>query len=188
MTGLTVHIPTLETDRLILRAPRMEDFEPMMDFMETDRSKFVGGPTERRNSMRGFGHIAGLWVTRGYSLFIGERKDAPGTPIGAFGPFYPLSWPELEFGWSIWDAGNEGKGYVTEALRVLIPWTWDKTGAETAVSFIDADNPRSVNVAKALGAVHDPESTTAMNQPGSPFYDEEDVDILVYRHTKGALQ
>lgn len=188
MSGLTVHIPTLETDRLILRAPRMSDCEPMMDFMATERSKFIGGPKDRRDAMRGFGHITGLWVTRGYSLFIGALKDSPDTPIGAFGPYYPLDWPELEFGWSIWNPENEGKGYVTEALRRLIPWGWEKTGADRAVSFIDADNARSIRVAEALGAVQDAAATEAANRPGSPFHDAEGCPVQAWLHTKGRLQ
>ncbi len=187
MTGLTVHIPTLETERLILRAPQMSDCEPMMDFMATERSKFVGGPKDRRDAMRGFGHIAGLWVTRGYSLFIGALKDSPDTPIGAFGPYYPLDWPELEFGWSIWDSDHEGHGLVTEALRTLIPWSWDKIGRDTAISFIDEGNARSIRVAKTLGACLDNEATRTANMSDGLFDDGEETDVLVYRHHKGAL-
>jgi len=185
VTGLTVHIPTLETSRLILRAPRMADYVHMMDFMETGRSQFVGGPKDRRDAMRGFGHIAGLWVTRGYSLFIGVAKGDPDTPIGAFGPYYPLDWSELEFGWSIWNPENEGKGYVTEALRALIPWSWDRAGTSTAVSFIDADNTRSARVAQALGAVPDTAATEAANQPGNPFHTPEGPKVRVWRHNRG---
>jgi len=188
VTGTTVHIPRLETERLILRAPAMSDFEPFMDVLETDRSAFVGGPTPRRQSMRGFGHVAGLWVTRGYSLFVLDRRDAPGAPIGMAGPWHPVIWPELEFGWSLWDAAHEGQGFVTEAMRAIMPWAWDTTGTDTAVSFIDADNPRSIQVARALGARPDEDMTEEMNEPGSPFHDAEGARVQVWRHRKEALQ
>lgn len=188
MTGTQVHIPTLETGRLILRAPRQEDFGPFMDFLETDRSRFVGGPTERRNSMRGFGHVAGLWVTRGYSLFVIARNEAPDQPIGMAGPWYPELWPELEFGWSLWDVAAEGQGYVTEAMRALLPWAWEATGAETAVSYIDANNDRSIRVAEALGASRDAEATAALNAPGAVFHDPDGPDVLVFRHARRTLQ
>ena len=43
MTGLTVHIPVLETDRLRLRAPRLEDFEHWAAFFASERSRFERG-------------------------------------------------------------------------------------------------------------------------------------------------
>lgn len=190
MTGLTVHIPTLETERLILRAPRMADFEASIAFATGPRAAFVGGPHDQRTAMRGFGHVAGLWVTRGYSMFVAERKDRRGQPIGVMGPWHPLIWPELEFGWSLWDAEHEGHGFVTEAMRTLIPWSWERTGADTAVSFIDAGNDRSRRVAEALGATLDPDMSEAMNRPGSPFFEKGQADdgepLTVWRHSRAS--
>ncbi len=187
MTNSSVHIPTLESARLVLRAPVAADYEPFIDFYGTDRAEYVGGPvTDIRRLSRSFGNIAGLWLLRGVSLFVAEEKSNPGTPIGAFGPYEPMNWPEMEFGRSIWAPEAEGKGYATEAMRVLIPWTWNHTGKSTAVSFIDALNDRSRHVAKALGAVFDAEMSEAVNAPGGAFHDvsTEHNPVTVWRHNR----
>ena len=49
----TVTIPTLETDRLILRAPKAEDFEAYAAFCASPRSAGVGGPYNRAAPFRG---------------------------------------------------------------------------------------------------------------------------------------
>ncbi len=188
MTGLDLHIPVLTTERLVLRAPRTEDFAAFRAFLASPRAASVGGPvTETRAVSRSFGNIAGLWVLRGVSLFVAEEKARPGTPVGAFGPYEPMTWPEMEFGWSVWDAAAEGKGYVTEAMRTLIPWTWARTGKATAVSFIDADNARSIRVAEALGAVRDRAAEAEVNAADGPFHDPGTPDaapVTVWRHRR----
>ncbi|MEL7093698.1 MAG: GNAT family N-acetyltransferase [Pseudomonadota bacterium] len=185
--SMTFTIPTIETERMILRAPRIEDAPIFRAFYRSERSQFVGGPHEDESDLnRAFGSIAGLWMLRGHSLLIGELKSAPGVAIGAFGTYEPLHWPEPELGWALYDAKYEGKGYVTEALRAIMPWAWDRVGTDTFVSFIDEGNEASVRVAKALGAVFDSETTAAVNAPGAIFHDPDDVDVHVYRHRKEA--
>ena len=185
MTTRTLHIPTLETERLILRAPRAEDYGHFAAFFGSDRAAYVGGPTtDSFRLSRSFGNIAGLWLLRGVSLFVAETRSRPGHPIGAFGPYEPLNWPEMEFGWSLWDGDCEGQGLVQEAMKTLVPWTWDMTGLDTAVSFIDTLNTRSRNVAKALGAEFDAEMSEAINAPGGTFHGitEEGNPVTVWRH------
>ena len=40
-------IPQLETERLILRAPQIEDLDAMAQFFASPRSHSVGGPLDR---------------------------------------------------------------------------------------------------------------------------------------------
>ena len=180
-----VTIPRIETERLILRAPQLEDAEVFVRFLGTARAKHIGGPISRANAVRAFGHVAGLWVMRGYSSHVATLKDSD-RAIGMMGIWFPLDWPEPEFGWSIWDGADEGKGYVTEALRTLIPWTWEWTGLDTAISVIDEDNAASIRVAERLGAVLDDEATAAANAPGHRFHEEDRARALIYRHHQGA--
>ena len=183
----TFTIPTLETERMILRAPQIEDAPIFRAFYRSDRSKFVGGPHQNEGDInRAFGSIAGLWLLRGHSLLIGELKSDPGVAIGGFGTYEPLHWPEPELGWALYDGTQEGKGLVTEALRAIMPWAYDHVGTETFVSFIDEDNAASIRVAKALGATFDAEMTSTVNAPGGTFDDHEDTDVHVYRHHKEA--
>jgi len=96
----SVHLtaPVLETDRLILRAPQMSDFDKFLSFMLTERSKFVRPPEiDKTLAWRAFAHVTGMWVLRGYGTFIIEERDS-GEPIGMTGPWHPIYWPEREIG------------------------------------------------------------------------------------------
>ena len=65
MTSFT--IPTIETERLILRAPHLDDLPAMTAFFATERSHMVGGPKDAfecwSSSVEPAGSLgaAGLW-------------------------------------------------------------------------------------------------------------------------------
>jgi RimJ/RimL family protein N-acetyltransferase len=184
----TVTIPTLETERLVLRPPQLSDAPAFMAFLMSERAEFVGGPTPKGYAARSFASFPGQWVLRGYGYLIGALKSDPETPLGGFGVFHPVHIEEPEFGWALYDAKYEGKGYVTEAMRRIIPWAWPVLGVDTAQSHIDEGNTPSVAVAKALGATFDAAQTAIANAPGGEFYDEDDKTIVnIWRHHKGAL-
>lgn len=185
--SLTVTIPTLETERLVLRPPHLSDAKPFIDFVMSQRAEFVGGPVSEGYAARSFASFPGQWVLRGYGYFIGPLKSAPEVPLGGFGVFHPIHIEEPEFGWALYDAQHEGKGYVTEAMRRIIPWAWDVIGTNTAQSHIDEGNDASVEVAKALGATFDAEETERANAPGGDFDDEDGPQVNIWRHHKGAL-
>ena len=115
MTVALATAPTLETDRLILRAPKGEDWPAWRVFMASDRSRFMRtGELDDDKLWRGFGHVIGHWVLRGYGSFVYALKGGD-TPLGMTGPWHPFVWPEREIGWSVWTPEAEGKGYAFEA-------------------------------------------------------------------------
>ena len=188
MSVTAVHIPTLETERLILRAPRFEDATAYIAYRTSPRARFTGGTIDASLARTLFSSIAGLWVLRGYGLFMAALKTAPQNAIGGFGIFHTQKQEEPEFGWTLYDEQHEGKGLVTEAMRTIIPWAWDVMGVDTAQSHIDEGNDASVKVARALGAHFDAEQTKIANAQGGEFYDEGDSTIVnIWRHHKGAL-
>jgi RimJ/RimL family protein N-acetyltransferase len=178
MTTLT--LPVIETDRLTLRAPQMDDGKPFAAFLGSERAEFVGGGTGKVNyraSTRAWAHAAGLWLMRGYGPFTFCLKD--GTPIGNGGAWFPATWPEPEFGWLIWDAQYEGHGYATEAMTALRDWTWSALGLTTCTAYIDPENAASQRVAKRLGGWHD-------TQTPDPFADDDSepaVDVWRFSPT-----
>ncbi|MEJ6508604.1 MAG: GNAT family N-acetyltransferase [Octadecabacter sp.] len=185
---VTVTIPTLETERLILRAPQFSDANAYVAFKTSERAKFTGGPIPREMAESHFLHLSAYWMLRGYGLFIAALKTQPDHAIGGFGVFHPQRHAEPEFGWTLYDAIHEGKGYVTEAMRKVIPMMWDRLGTNTAQSHIDEGNAPSVAVARALGATFDAKQTQIANAPGGEFYDEDDRTVVnIWRHHKGAM-
>ena len=147
----------------------------------------AGGKSNRKDAARSFFAISGQWMLRGYGLFMAVRKEGPATPIGGFGIFHPLEQDEPEFGWTLYAAQYERQGFVTEAMRSVIPWAWGAMGVDTAQSHIDEGNEASVAVATALGATFDAQTTQKANGPGGAF-DDDGPFVNIYRHHKGALK
>lgn len=170
---LTVTVPVLHSERLVIRPPRAEDLSAFAGFFGSERSRFVGGPNRPfEDAARSFGHAAGLWLLRGYGLMIWCDRES-GKPIGHGGPWFPMAWPEPEFGWSLWDGAHEGKGYAREAMEVLIPWAWEHLGLETALAYVDTGNTASRRLAERLGGVPDPEAEPPIGDDGE--------DLVIYR-------
>lgn len=161
--------PMLETERLMLRSPRAQDWEAWHPFAMSERAQYIGGPHTLGTAWRGFCHIAGMWLVRGYGGFIVTLKGDE-QAIGMVGPWFPADWPEKELGWTLWRADLEGTGLMFEAASAARDFAFDVLDWDTAVSYIHRDNTRSVRLAERLGAVRD----DAAERPH-----EED---LVYRH------
>ncbi len=162
-------IPTLRTERLILRAPVIEDFPAYALLMASPRSAGMGGPFDTRAAWGRFCHDLALWRLFGHGALMADLA-VTGECVGQVGINHGPLFPEKELGWLVYD-GHEGKGYATEAARNLRDWAFATLGLATLVSYIAPDNVRSAAVAERLGAVLDP---TAPRQ---------DPDDLVYRHT-----
>lgn len=150
MTSTTFTIPTIETERLRLRAPRESDFEPEAEFFASERSAHVGGQMARDQVWRWLASVVGHWAFRGYGFFALEEK-ATGKFLGHVGPWFPEGWPERELGWTLM-SGAEGKGFAFEAATATRKWAYDSLGWTTAISLILHGNTRSVALAEKLGA------------------------------------
>lgn len=170
--------PVLTTERLILRAPVAGDWPFWRDFAASDRARFIR-PAEfdSAKSWRAFGHVIGHWVMRGWGSFIFTARGDD-RPFGMAGPWYPESWPEREIGWTVWTEEAEGRGYAHEAAAEARAYAFDNLGWDTAVSYIDPENLRSIALAERLGAILD--ETAAVP--------DRDESCLVYRHPAPSRQ
>ena len=169
---------TIETPRLLLRQPDIGDWEAIAAFLGDDRARFIGGPLNRRNAWRAFGHMVGHWTLRGYGLFIGVDKSTQ-KPVCSVGPWFPEGWPELELSWSIWTPEAEGKGFAYEAALAARDWTYTTLGCNTLVSYIDTANARSAALADRLGCTVDADAPRFADDPGTPA---DDRPYQVWRH------
>ncbi|SEW31682.1 Protein N-acetyltransferase, RimJ/RimL family [Cognatiyoonia koreensis] len=165
----------LTTERLTLRRPKASDWPAFRDFLTSERSRAIGGPDHIGVAWRTFASEIGHWDINGFGMWSVTRTGDD-TNIALIGPWHPIDWPEKEIGWMVLDPAVEGTGIATEAARAAINHAFTELGWDTAVSYIDPDNYRSIALAEKLGAVRDDAATPPERYPGA----------YVYRHPRVA--
>lgn len=143
--------PVLTTDRLILRAPQAEDFEPWAAFCADEETmRYIGGVQARSVAWRGICSVTGAWAIRGFSMFSVIEKST-GRWIGRMGPWQPEDWPGTEVGWAL-TRDTWGKGYATEGAIACMDYAFDVLGWREAIHTIEPENAASQAVARKLGS------------------------------------
>jgi RimJ/RimL family protein N-acetyltransferase len=153
MTGTSVHIPTVETERLRLRAPMSSDFAAYAAFRSSDRTKVLGGPNSRAEAFHMLCGLVGHWHIRGYGRWMVADCNTD-APLGIVGIYFPEDWPEPEIGWSVFDHA-EGKGIAHEAAVAARDYAYRVLGWTTIISLIVQDNTRSAALARRMGCEKD---------------------------------
>lgn len=159
---------TLETDRLLLRMWREEDFEPYAEMCaDPNVMRYLGGKTfDRLETWRHMAFFIGHWHLRGYGHWAVEEKSS-GQFIGRIGFLFPAGWPAFEIGWTlapqVW-----GKGYATEGARRALDYAFNELDKNHVISLIHRENKNSIRVAERLGEKLEGE-TRVMG-----------IDVLVY--------
>lgn len=150
MTGATVHIPTVETARLRLRAPRLSDLDLYAAFRASQRTRVLGGPFSRDEAFHQLSALIGHWSLRGFGRWMVADRETD-LPMGVVGPYHPEGWPEPEIAWSVFDEA-EGKGIAHEAALAARDYAYRVLGWPPAASLIATDNTRSAALARRMGA------------------------------------
>ena len=141
----------IESDRLILRMFREEDFEAYAKLTaDAEVMRFLGGKTfDRLEAWRHMAFLVGHWHLRGYGHWAVEEK-ASGNLVGRIGFLNPAEWPGFELGWTLareyW-----GRGYATEGARRALKYGFDELDRPHIISLIHPDNNSSIRVAERLG-------------------------------------
>ncbi|HEV2861575.1 MAG TPA: GNAT family N-acetyltransferase [Pyrinomonadaceae bacterium] len=142
----------LETERLILRMFREDDFEQYAEMCadpEVVRYLGEGRTLSRGEAWRQMAMILGHWQLRGYGLWAVEERES-GKLVGRIGFFNPAGWPGFELGWALrreaW-----GRGYATEGARRALEYAFAEMGREHVISLIHPENGASVKVAERIG-------------------------------------
>lgn len=172
--SIAAAIPTLETERLILRAPQLSDFETLEPVWRSERGAFMGGPFNEKDAWLDYAQAVAGWILRGVGYWTVTTKDD--IVLGLVGLGLATEDQELEFGW-LFTAEAEGHGYATEAGKAVHTYAFETLGLSTLISYVDKNNLRSVAVAQRLGAQPDAGAVPAA------FADED----LAFRHSKGTL-
>ncbi|GAB1596245.1 GNAT family N-acetyltransferase [Lysobacter claricitrinus] len=149
---MSEHGPRLETERLILRQWRAEDFERYAQMFAAPETHHIGGPLVLGDAWRRFLQMPGAWAIQGFAMFAIEEKSS-GLWMGQAGPWQPAGWPGTEVGYAL-HPDAWGKGYATEACATAMDWAFDVLGWNEIIHSIDVANTASQNVAKRLGATN----------------------------------
>lgn len=141
----------LETARLILRLPRIEDFERYAELMADETASLhIGGQLPRGAAWRRFLQMPGAWALQGFAMFsVIERSS--GRWVGQMGPWRPDGWPGNEIGYAF-HPDAWGKGYAVESAVAAVDWSFDTLGWDEIVHCIAPGNVASQTVAKRLGS------------------------------------
>jgi RimJ/RimL family protein N-acetyltransferase len=153
----------IETERLVLRVPRLDDAAALLEFVGDEEvmrriGDEPGGPEKAEAFVDRW---LKRWERNGVGPFIVELD---GTLIGRVGLIiwdrrtwetsaYEMAgeYAQEELGWALvrraW-----GFGYATEAAEAVKSWSYQERGITRLVSLIAPDNVRSQRVAEKLGA------------------------------------
>jgi RimJ/RimL family protein N-acetyltransferase len=161
----------IETERLILRKPRVEDAEDLtVAFADPETMRFMGDGSiatepEVENRIRFWLH---RWETNGLGLFALESRES-GRVVGRAGflVWDTATWETSSFAEAGERAGVElgwlvarehwGRGYATEAALALRDWGIAERDLTRLVSLIRPGNERSVRVAEKIGERYEDE-------------------------------
>jgi RimJ/RimL family protein N-acetyltransferase len=143
-------VPRFETERLRLRAPRVEDFDAYAEIVCGARGEYVGGPMNRDEAWHDFSSLSSCWMLFGHGGWAVETRDG-GELLGFVVLGLEPGDHDVELGF-LFREGAEGKGYAHEAAKRVRDWAFTHLRLPTLDSYIDARNARSVALAKRLGA------------------------------------
>ncbi|MCB0403771.1 MAG: GNAT family N-acetyltransferase [Bdellovibrionales bacterium] len=148
--------PDIETERLLLRPHRLEDFSDCVEmWSEPAVSRYtIGEPSSAQRTWVRMLAYAGHWVLLGFGYWAVEEKSS-GKFIGelGFADFKRDLHTSLEgvpeLGWALATRAHN-KGYATEALRAVVTWGDAHLEADRTVCLIRPENVASLRVAAKI--------------------------------------
>jgi RimJ/RimL family protein N-acetyltransferase len=148
--------PRIETERLVLRQWRKDDFRPYHAILRhPDVHKHFGpNPMNAEEAWRRLTSFVGGWQFLGFGMWAVEER-ASGKLVGIVGLFN--AWRELEpefgeepeMGW-IMAAETHGKGIAFEACRAALEWAESNLSPTAIWAIISPANTPSIRLAEKL--------------------------------------
>lgn len=175
--GICASVPQIVTTRLVLRAPKIEDYPAYEAVFTSARAQHIGGPFSPEDALNDFCRAVAGWMLRGTGMWTItlQGQDAA---LGWIYLWQESGDPDPELGWILTPEG-EGHGLAFEAARAVWPRGFDLFGNGGFVSYIGEDNLRSAKLAQKLGAVRDLAAEAELAAQG-------ETDLHVYRHYREA--
>jgi len=153
-----MNAPTLETERLLLRAHKREDFPALFELWSDPRTVGLMGmqPMSEEDCWAKFLRSFGSWQVNGFGFWAIEEKES-GRFVGEAGflnarrnmePKLPV--PEM--GWAL-SPSVHGRGYASEAVATALPWGEKHFGRVRISAIIAPENEPSLKLARKFGFV-----------------------------------
>ena len=169
--------PLLETERLILRQYRKDDFRPNHAIVGNDEvMRFVGGTgIDEEDCWRRLLASVGSWTLLGFGGWAVTRK-ADDRLVGTIALFNawrdmrPQFGEDPEMGW-IFAREVHGKGLAGEACRAVLDWADSALQPAPIWAIVHPDNGPSLRLAERLGferlddSVYKDEPTAVLRRP-----------------------
>lgn len=163
-------VPVIETEHLVLREHRLDDFADYLAlWTDPGVTRFIGGRPSSREEvwgrlLRNIGHWASLGF--GYWVIVEKETDRFIGEVG-FADFRRVIEPSLddmpEIGWAL-APHSHGKGYATEAAQAAVAWGDAHFGPVRTACIIAPENGPSIRVAEKCG-YREFQRTTYKDQP-----------------------
>jgi RimJ/RimL family protein N-acetyltransferase len=157
--------PTLETERLILRAFRMADLAPLAAMWSDENVvRYVGGQMlGREDTWRRSLAACGQWPYTGFGYWIVELKGT-GEVIGQLGfadfkrAMEPSIEGEPELGY-VFAPSAHGQGLAYEGCAAALDWADTNLKPDSYPAIISPENVASIRLAERLGFTRAPDAT-----------------------------
>ena len=152
-----MNVPIIETERLILRGHRLDDFPALAALWgDEEVTRHIGGrPSTRDESWARLLRYGGHWQLLGYGYWAVEWKQGQRF-VGdvGFADWHRDIRPALdgmpEGGW-VFAPETHGRGIATEAAHAALAWLDGHCAAQTTSCIISPENIASIRVAEKLG-------------------------------------
>jgi RimJ/RimL family protein N-acetyltransferase len=155
--AFAMSVPILQTERLLLRAYRPEDFDAFAEHTADAESMVHLSVKDRQTAWRIFGSHAGLWLLHGAGWWAVELRET-GQVVGTVGAFFREQSSDMEIGWNTYRA-FWGKGIAGEAAAAMVDHAFTVRREPSVHALISEGNTSSIRVAERLGLAYKEETS-----------------------------
>ena len=164
-----IAVPTLHTERLVLREYRREDFDAFAAHLADPVSAAHLVPADRQAAWRIFCSQAGLWLIHGAGWWAVEERET-GRLVGSVGAFFREESTVMELGWNTYRA-CWGQGFANEAAAAAVRHAFETRREPKVRALIASSNESSQRVSARLGLAY--ESQTEIHGKAVGMYTRE---------------
>ncbi len=149
-TPTIVTIPTVLTERLVLRGWKAADLDPYAAMnADPETMRYLDGTFDRAGTERLVTHLIGMWAIRGHGMWAVEDR-ASGEFLGRAGTYFAQGWPGVEVAVSI-RRDRWGQGLGTEAITAALDFGFAHLDVEELITATHQENAGMNTIAHKLG-------------------------------------